>query len=100
MKSHHYSSMINLSRQAREKMDMLTREQLAYYSAIILIGLTLTVRPAHAAGSFMVQCPDHTDLHPLVNGQPNPGIKCQGIAGGDAILSPQFIHGQRELTIK
>ncbi len=55
-----------------------------YHGAIILVVLALTVSLAHAGGgSFMVQCPDHTALHPLVNGQPNPDIKCQEIAGGD-----------------
>lgn len=83
MKSHRFNSKLNLSRQVKEKMGMFTREQLAYCGAIILIGLALTARPAFAAGSFMVQCPDHTDMHPLLNGQPNPGIKCQEIAGGD-----------------
>ena len=53
-------------------------------SAIMLIGLALSVKSAHAGGgSFMVQCPEHTAKHPLINGLPNPDIKCQEIAGGD-----------------
>jgi FtsP/CotA-like multicopper oxidase with cupredoxin domain len=44
--------------------------------------LVLFALPA-GAQSFKVQCPSATDTHPLVNGQPNPGIKCQQISGGD-----------------
>jgi len=50
-----------------------------------------------SASSFMVQCPDHTTMHPLVNasGQPgqidstmpNPNIKCQQISGGDGFAT-------------
>lgn len=40
-----------------------------------------------AASSFRVQCPTNTALHPLVGGQPNPGIKCQQISGGDGFAT-------------
>ena len=63
-------------------------------SAVVLMGLSLSIQLAHAGGgSFRVQCPEQTALHPLVNangisGQPdstlpNPNIKCQEISGGD-----------------
>jgi FtsP/CotA-like multicopper oxidase with cupredoxin domain len=69
-------------------------QRLTYHCAVILMGLALTAQSAHAGGgSFKVQCPPSTTLHPLVNamgvaGQPdsllpNPDIKCQEIAGGD-----------------
>jgi hypothetical protein len=47
---------------------------------------TLFVMKAGAT-SFRVQCPTSTALHPLVNGQPNPGIKCQQISGGDGFAT-------------
>lgn len=62
--------------------------------AIVLMGLALAAQSAHAGGgSFRVQCPSATIVHPLVNANgeaglpdstlPNPNIKCQQIAGGD-----------------
>jgi FtsP/CotA-like multicopper oxidase with cupredoxin domain len=39
------------------------------------------------ASSFRAQCPQQTTLHPPVNGQPNPGIKCQQISGGDGFVT-------------
>jgi FtsP/CotA-like multicopper oxidase with cupredoxin domain len=54
-----------------------------YHRAALFLALALMATQVFAAGSFLVQCPDHTDLHPLINGKPNPGIKCQEIAGGD-----------------
>ncbi len=48
--------------------------------------LALVALPA-AAQSFRVQCPTHTKLHPLINGKPNPGIKCQQISGGDGFAT-------------
>ncbi len=52
-------------------------------SAIVLAFSALPV----AAQSFRVQCPTHTALHPLVNGEPNPHIKCQQLSGGDGFAS-------------
>jgi FtsP/CotA-like multicopper oxidase with cupredoxin domain len=57
-----------------------------------------------SAQSFMVQCPTHTALHPLVDGSgvpnpggdlpadstyknPNPHIKCQQLSGGDGFAT-------------
>jgi FtsP/CotA-like multicopper oxidase with cupredoxin domain len=48
--------------------------------------LMLCALPA-TAQSFRVQCPNETTLHPLVSGQPNPGIKCQQISGGDGFAT-------------
>ena len=51
-----------------------------------------------AAQSFKVQCPSSTTLHPLVNGAPNPGIKCQEVAGTDGFATmgdgiPTYLFG-------
>ena len=48
--------------------------------------LALFALPA-GAQSFMVQCPTHTALHPLVSGLPNPHIKCQQLSGGDGFAT-------------
>jgi FtsP/CotA-like multicopper oxidase with cupredoxin domain len=53
-----------------------------YMRGLIALSLCLLTLPA-AAQSFRVQCPTSTSLHPPVNGQSNPGIKCQQISGGD-----------------
>lgn len=69
-------------------------QRLTYHCAIVLMGLALTGKPAFAGGgSFRVQCPSATILHPLVNASgvsglpdstlPNPNIKCQEVSGGD-----------------
>ena len=39
------------------------------------------------ASSYRVQCPTQTSMHPLVNNQSNPGIKCQQISGGDGFVT-------------
>ena len=53
-----------------------------------LPALLLSLAAASAgATSFRVQCPNSTALHPLVNGQPNPAIKCQQISGGDGFAT-------------
>src|SRR5512139_2830184 len=50
----------------------------------VLPALLLSLAAVNAgATSFRVQCPNETTMHPLVNGQPNPAIKCQQISGGD-----------------
>jgi len=54
--------------------------------AVPTILLTFLALPA-AAQSFRVQCPTQTKLHPLVNGLPNPHIKCQQISGGDGFAT-------------
>ena len=56
------------------------------WCGISAIVLAFSALPA-AAQSFRVQCPTHTALHPLVNGQPNPHIKCQQLSGGDGFAS-------------
>src|SRR5579871_5245429 len=49
-----------------------------------MTGALLALAAAQAtAQTFHVQCPFATPTHPLVNGQPNPNIKCQQISGGD-----------------
>jgi FtsP/CotA-like multicopper oxidase with cupredoxin domain len=50
--------------------------------AFLFTLLVLAASPV-AAQSFRVQCPISTAMHPLVNGAPNPSIKCQQISGGD-----------------
>src|SRR5512139_1595491 len=53
-------------------------------SRCLLPALLLSLAAANAgAASFRVQCPNSTARHPLVDGQPNPAIKCQQISGGD-----------------
>src|SRR5512139_1032283 len=53
-------------------------------SRCLLPALLLSLAAANAgAASFRVQCPNSTTMHPLVDGQPNPAIKCQQISGGD-----------------
>src|SRR5512143_631678 len=55
---------------------------------VLLPTVLLSLAAVHAeAASFRVQCPTSTTLHPLVNGQPNPGIKCQQISGGDGFAT-------------
>src|SRR5512143_3685035 len=55
---------------------------------VLLPALLLLLASANAgAASFRVQCPNSTTLHPLVNGQPNPAIKCQQISGGDGFAT-------------
>jgi len=49
--------------------------------------LALTFTSLATAGSFGVQCPNSTATHPLLNGQPNPDIKCQQISGGDGFAT-------------
>jgi FtsP/CotA-like multicopper oxidase with cupredoxin domain len=61
---------------------------------LLVLGFAL---PA-AAQSFKVQCPNSTTLHPLVNGAPNPGIKCQQVAGTDGFATmgdgiPTYLFG-------
>jgi FtsP/CotA-like multicopper oxidase with cupredoxin domain len=54
----------------------------------LLPALLLSLFAAAAgAQTFRVQCPNSTALHPLVNGQPNPAIKCQQISGGDGFAT-------------
>jgi FtsP/CotA-like multicopper oxidase with cupredoxin domain len=53
-----------------------------YTRGLMTLWLCLLTLPV-AAQSFRVQCPTSTSLHPPVNGQSNPGIKCQQISGGD-----------------
>jgi FtsP/CotA-like multicopper oxidase with cupredoxin domain len=62
---------------------MLGTRSYRYGMALLLL---LFAFPA-AGSSFRVQCPNSTALHPLVNGQPNPGIKCQQISGGDGFAT-------------
>ena len=74
---------------------IMDSQRLAYHcGAILLIALFLSGKPTFAGGgSFRVQCPEQTALHPLVNANglsglpdstlPNPNIKCQEISGGD-----------------
>lgn len=94
MKIHHSNSISNLFQQTSEKNGVSKAQQSIYRCAAMLMGLALVAPAAFAGGgSFMVQCPSATLLHPLVNtagvsGQtdstlPNPDIKCQEIAGGD-----------------
>jgi hypothetical protein len=49
---------------------------------VLMVLLVLIAAPA-SAQLLRVQCPPGTTLHPLVNGAPNPNIKCQEISGGD-----------------
>jgi FtsP/CotA-like multicopper oxidase with cupredoxin domain len=53
----------------------------------LLLSLLVVAASPVAAQSFRVQCPSATTLHPLVTGQPNPGIKCQQISGGDGFAT-------------
>jgi FtsP/CotA-like multicopper oxidase with cupredoxin domain len=53
-----------------------------YTRGLMTLWLCLLTLPV-AAQSFRIQCPTSTSLHPPVNGQSNPGIKCQQISGGD-----------------
>ena len=54
----------------------------------LLPALLLSLAAVNAgAASFRVQCPNATAMHPLVSGQPNPGIKCQQISGGDGFVT-------------
>ncbi|MGE5320071.1 MAG: multicopper oxidase domain-containing protein [Hyphomicrobiaceae bacterium] len=54
----------------------------------LLPAVLLSLAAASAgAASFRVQCPNSTSLHPLVNGQANPAIKCQQISGGDGFAT-------------
>lgn len=72
---------------------MRTTTCLQLGAALLISALAL---PA-GAQSFRVQCPTHTDLHPLVNAAgetgkpdstlPNPGIKCQQVSGGDGFAT-------------
>src|SRR6266478_3968476 len=39
------------------------------------------------AQSFRVQCPTSTATHQLIDGAPNPSIKCQQISGGDGFAT-------------
>jgi FtsP/CotA-like multicopper oxidase with cupredoxin domain len=55
-------------------------------SGIAALLLAMMALPA-TAQSFRVQCPTHTALHPLINGQPNPHIKCQQLSGGDGFAT-------------
>ena len=55
-------------------------------SGVVAALLVLFALPA-GAQSFKVQCPTHTALHPLINGQPNPHIKCQQLSGGDGFAT-------------
>lgn len=65
--------------------------QLYQRSSLALLFLIFTL-PA-AAQSLKVQCPTHTNLHPLVAATPdnpsgaNPNIKCQQIAGTDGFAT-------------
>ena len=68
------------------------------YTAVLL-AMTL---PAMGQ-SFKVQCPNSTPLHPEINGQPNPGIKCQQIAGTDGFATmgngvPIYLFGFAPLS--
>jgi FtsP/CotA-like multicopper oxidase with cupredoxin domain len=57
-------------------------------SRCLLPALLLSLAAANAgAASFRVQCPNSTTMHPLVDGQPNPAIKCQQISGGDGFAT-------------
>src|SRR5512143_2947622 len=62
---------------------MLNFPLLGYFTALLLF---LAAANADAA-SFRVQCPNSTAMHPLVDGQPNPAIKCQQISGGDGFAT-------------
>lgn len=63
---------------------MLNFPPLGYLlSASLLVLVTMNA----GAASFRVQCPNSTAMHPLVNGQPNPAIKCQQISGGDGFAT-------------
>ena len=53
-----------------------------YTRGLMTLWLCLLTLPV-AAQSFRIQCPTSTSLHPPVNGQSNPAIKCQQISGGD-----------------
>jgi FtsP/CotA-like multicopper oxidase with cupredoxin domain len=63
---------------------------------VAIAALVLAAGPTFAQ-SFRVQCPDSTDLHPLVNAKgqtgkkdstlPNPQIKCQHIGGSDGFAT-------------
>ncbi len=83
MSTHYYSATPGSSRKCKATAVGLGSDQMMLHASVLFLALMLIANGAFAAGSFMVQCPDHTDLHPLVHGQPNPGIKCQEIAGGD-----------------
>ena len=54
----------------------------------VLLTLSLCVFAVCAnATTFRVQCPNETPTHPLINGLPNPHIKCQQLSGGDGFAS-------------
>ena len=57
-----------------------------FYRGLLVLPFLLLALPA-AAQSFRVQCPNATTLHPLVNGLPDPAIKCQQISGGDGFAT-------------
>ena len=56
------------------------------YRWLVAVALSIAALSS-GAQSFRVQCPTYTTLHPLVNGQPNPNIKCQQISGGDGFAT-------------
>jgi hypothetical protein len=62
-----------------QEIDMKFRTVLGFAGFAVLLLDSGTA----SAQLLRAQCPKRTDLHPLVNGQPNPGIKCQEISGGD-----------------
>jgi FtsP/CotA-like multicopper oxidase with cupredoxin domain len=49
----------------------------------VVAALSLMFTSEVMATSFQTQCPTSTKLHPGSANNPNPGIKCQEIAGGD-----------------
>jgi hypothetical protein len=62
---------------------------MTFRTAFDRIGLPLLLLAASPsfAQSFLVQCPNSTPMNPLVEGQPNPHIKCQHVAGSDGFAT-------------